>query len=45
MRIFNPLLLCDYEEFVCWDKQLVALQSGAIKPVQKKRAQKDDTIK
>lgn len=41
---FHPPLLC---EFLLCDKQLVALifQSGAIKSLQKKRAQHNDIIK
>ncbi len=44
---FHPLLLCEYYESVHGDKQWVALilQLGAIKPLQKKRVQRDVLIK
>ena len=44
---FHPLLLFEYSELVHRDKQSVAviLQSGAIIPLQNKRAQRDDVIK
>ena len=39
--------LGEYQELFCQDKQLVVLifQSGAIKPLQKKRMQQDNVIK
>lgn len=44
---FHPLLLCEYQELVHPDKQLLILipQSGAVKALQQKRMQRDDVVK